>query len=128
MLSENKNYEKKADKGKLRYDLIPPEILEALAEIFTYGFEKYAKPGEKESGWRDVEIERYEAAMIRHYIAWKKGEIKDEESGLEHLKHMLWNAGVMMYLDKIRQDEKDNQDDIVFNFLSFLSEKVLNGS
>lgn len=100
----------KFDKGKLRYDLIPAEILEALAEIFTYGFEKYAKPFSKEkSGWEQVEIERYEAAMMRHYVAWKKGEEVDKESYYHHLKHMLWNAGVIMYLATRKENECEDE-------------------
>lgn len=34
----------KYDEGKLMYNLIPAEVLEALAEIYTYGFNKYAAP------------------------------------------------------------------------------------
>ena len=96
---EQEKYKFKYDQNKLRLDLIPPEIIEALGEIFTYGYKKYAEPkGLKESNWRKVEPERYEAAMIRHYLAWKKGENTDPESGYHHLKHMLWNAGVLVCL------------------------------
>lgn len=92
----------KYDENKLMYHLIPYEILESLAEIFTYGYKKYAND-EKETKWREVEIERYESAMFRHYISWKKGEDYDKESNLHHLKHMLWNISVILYLSIKKQ-------------------------
>ena len=51
----------KNDAGKLRYDLIPWEVLEALAQIFTYGLVDH-----EEESWREVEIERFYAADQRH--------------------------------------------------------------
>ncbi len=105
----------KYDEGKLMYNLIPAEVLEALAEIYTYGFNKYAAPqGKKVPEWDKVEIERYEAALMRHYIAWKKGEELDPESGYHHLKHMLWNAGAIMYLatkKSVKHDDECNCPD-----------------
>ena len=32
----------KLDQGKLQYELIPPELLEATADILTFGAKKYA--------------------------------------------------------------------------------------
>ena len=48
----------KHDKGKLRYDLIPPEALEALVQVYTYGATKYAP-----DNWRNgIEWSRVFAA------------------------------------------------------------------
>lgn len=81
----------KHDDGKLRYDLCPPEWGEALAEVMTGGLAKYT-PG----SWRNVESCRYEAALMRHLTAWRKGEIADAESGLNHLKHVMANAAILL--------------------------------
>lgn len=78
----------KFDKGKLRMDLIPPEAIEAIAEVLTYGADKYAP-----ESWRLVRpfYDRYYAATLRHLIAWRKGERIDPESGITHLRHALCN-------------------------------------
>ena len=72
----------KFDAQKLRYDLMPPETLEAITQVLTYGASKY-----DDNNWKNVETYRYEAAMMRHFEAYRKGEILDEESGFDHLAH-----------------------------------------
>lgn len=85
---------RKADAGKPRFDLIPPGPMLALAEIYEYGTRKY-----EEDSWREVPLKKYEAAGMRHYNAWKRGEKRDPESGKLHLAHLLWNVIAMMELD-----------------------------
>jgi len=84
----------KYDKNKPRLDLIPPESIIGLGEVMTYGAEKYS-PGD----WKNVSIDRYEAALLRHLMAWKQGEELDPETGLNHLKHVLANAAIMVALN-----------------------------
>lgn len=84
----------KHDSGKLRMDLLPAEALLALGEVVTYGAGKYG-----ENNWRGVEAWRYEAALLRHLMAWKMGERQDSESGIHHLKHVLCNAAFLVALD-----------------------------
>lgn len=84
----------KYDGGKLRYDLVPVEVHEALAEVLTYGANKYA-----DNNWQSVESDRYVAALFRHLNAWRKGEQVDEESGYHHLKHALTNVAFLLYKD-----------------------------
>ena len=88
---------KKYDQDKMRLDLLPPEAMNALGEVLTYGANKYGP-----NQWRGIEIERYEAALLRHWLAWKNGEQADAESGLPHLAHMLCNAAFMVALDEHR--------------------------
>ena len=85
---------RKYDDDKLRYDLIPIESLEGLAEVLTYGAKKY-----DDNNWKYVPVHKYEAALWRHYIAWKKGEKEDNESKLHHLKHCLANISFLLYND-----------------------------
>jgi len=82
----------KHDSDKLRMDLIPVEALEELARVLTYGAAKYA-----ENNWQEVEAKRYEAALLRHYALYKKGETHDSESDILHLSHMLANVAFLLY-------------------------------
>ena len=77
----------KHDKGKLRLELIPPEAIEMLGEIYTYGAQKYG-----EGNWtKGFQPGRLIAAARRHDIALAKGEINDPDSGLPHAAHAAWN-------------------------------------
>ena len=78
----------KQDAGKPRLSLVPSQIIWDIAEIRQFGNEKYHDP----DNWRTVELERYIDALYRHFLRFlddPKG--KDEESGLEHYKHMACN-------------------------------------
>ena len=73
----------KHDEGKARYDLIPPEIEEAIAMVLSFGAAKYGERNwEKGMRWG-----RPYAAMRRHMAAWWKGEERDAESGMPHTWH-----------------------------------------
>lgn len=73
----------KADQGKIRMDLIPPEMLMAIGTVITYGANKYA-----ERDWEDgMEWNRFYAAALRHMNAWQSGEEIDPESGYPHMWH-----------------------------------------
>lgn len=74
----------KYDQGKVQWDLFPPEALEEIGKVLTYGAKKYAP-----DNWRHVEgwKRRYFAALMRHMWAYWKGEKTDEETGLSHLAH-----------------------------------------
>lgn len=76
----------KFDGDKLRYELVPVEVMEELAKVLTYGAKKYSA-----NSWQNVEPfeDRYYAAAMRHLIAWRKGELIDPESELDHLSHAL---------------------------------------
>jgi len=97
----------KHDKGKLRYDLIPPKIWEALAEVFTYGAVKYG-----ENNWRECDNpQRFIAALYRHLIAWQKGEIYDAESGIHHLAHAMVNVAFLLELEGKPLRKQEVQDE-----------------
>ena len=85
----------KFDNGKLLYSLIPPETLQALAEVLTYGANKYAP-----NNWQLVENgeTRYLDALFRHLEAFRSGETHDPESGLHHLAHVLTNVAFLHYI------------------------------
>jgi hypothetical protein len=71
----------KNDNGKLRMDLIPYEVEEALATVLTHGAQKYG-----DNNWREgINYSRIYGAMRRHLLAWRKGEKIDKDSNLPHI-------------------------------------------
>jgi hypothetical protein len=77
---------RKFDGGKLEYGLVPPLALKSLAEVLTFGAQKYER-----DNWQKVpdSKRRYFDALQRHVWAWKEGEKFDTESGLHHLAHAM---------------------------------------
>ena len=93
---------KKYDQGKLRWDLLPLDVVEKLVEIYEFGANKY-----EENSWRTIEngYKRCRAALFRHLTAYDKGERLDPESGKSHLAHAAWNALSMVYFAEREHDE-----------------------
>lgn len=87
----------KYDDMKLRFDLVPFEAIEQLAAVLTFGALKY----EPES-WQEVPdaINRYRAALLRHYSAYVQGEDYDPDSGLHHVAHMMACIAFITTLEK----------------------------
>ncbi len=74
--------------GKPRFDLLPPEALTALADLYGKGGEKYA-----ERNWeRGMAWCKCFASMARHSWAWMRGEDTDPETGAHHMIAVAWNA------------------------------------
>lgn len=93
----------KFDKGKLRMDLLPPDVLEALAQILTDGAVKYgAYNWSKGMAWS-----RPYAALMRHLLAWWGGQDTDPESGHSHLWHVLTNAAFLVAYEQRGIGEDD---------------------
>ena len=88
--------EAKADSGKPRPTLVPVSLVEAVTAIREYGCKKYHDP----ENWRKVEPERYKDAAYRHWLAYLKGEERDEESGLPHLWHLACNVAFLIDMEK----------------------------
>lgn len=73
----------KYDADKARYDLIPPEVEEAIAKVLTFGAGKYG-----ERNWElGMRWGRPYAALRRHMAAWWSGEDADPETGMPHTWH-----------------------------------------
>jgi hypothetical protein len=74
---------RKDDRDKARYDLIPPEAIEALALVLTYGAAKYG-----DRNWElGMPWGRVFGAAMRHLWAWWGGQHKDPETSMSHLWH-----------------------------------------
>ena len=89
----------KADNGKPKLSLVPPEIIRDIAIVREYGNNKYPEGGK--DNWKQVEPIRYKDALFRHLLAYledPKG--VDEESGLPHLWHLACNVAFLCELEK----------------------------
>jgi hypothetical protein len=86
----------KKDAGKLMWDLLPIESIEAIVRVMTFGARKY-----RPKGWQEVPdaTNRYYAALMRHLCAWRKGETIDPESKMPHLWHALTNLTFMVWFE-----------------------------
>lgn len=94
------------NEGKTRYDLVPPDAFELLAQVYTIGAQKYAaRNWEQGFNW----MECY-ASLMRHTQAWARGEDLDvgpngefgpypeqpdihmRWTGLPHMALASWNS------------------------------------
>lgn len=93
---------RKDDAGKLRYDLLPWDVLEQVVKVLTFGAKKY-----DDNNWKFVPDAktRYEAAMLRHFSSYKQGEYNDKETNLPHLAHALTCLMFRLWFD-LEEKEK----------------------
>lgn len=73
------------DTGKLRYDLIPINMLDRLAGLYTRGIEKYWENNWQQARWR-IAIERFKQSAWRHFIKWQQWEYDED-----HAIAVAWN-------------------------------------
>ena len=94
------NQSAKADAGKPILSLVPTEIIYEIEKVRSYGNKKYHSP----DSWKDVEIERYHQALLRHTLAvWDDIQARDEESGLLHLSHIATNVAFILEMMKDKE-------------------------
>ena len=91
------NQKAKADDGKPELDLVPWQIVFDIEEVRRYGNKKDGDP----ENWRTVELRRYVNALLRHTLAFVEDYgSRDEESGIEHYKHMACNMAFICEMMK----------------------------
>lgn len=75
--------------NQLPYDLVPfIEIAEAYSRVAEFGAQKY-DAWNWSKGLGRVQII---CSLLRHTWAYMRGEDRDQDSGLLHTDHILWNA------------------------------------
>jgi len=95
---------RKDDQGKLRTDLLPPDVLEAMAQILTDGADRYG-----DRNWEQgMKWSRPYGALLRHILSWWQGEDTDPDSGRPHLWHALCCVSFLVAYEqrKIGQDDR----------------------
>lgn len=85
---------RKDDQGKLRWELLPLDLIEKIVDVYTHGAERYGA-----NTWQNLSngYQRFKAALLRHLVEHEKGNKIDADSGREHLAHVAWNAIAMLY-------------------------------
>lgn len=86
----------KSKKG-IKYDEKKPELafllksfpnaLKGVANQNSFGAAKY-----EPLNWKNVEPERYENALVRHFVQYLESPESIDESGENHLAAVIWNA------------------------------------
>ncbi len=98
------------DSGKPRYDLIPPEFMDALAAHYAAGATKYA-----DRNWeRGMSYGKCFRALMSHAWKWWAGEKYDVDPKMPNYKahHMIavaWNA-IACYTYETRKIGKDDRN------------------
>ena len=93
----------KFDTGKPKMELLPAEATIAIAEVFTYGAEKYGEHNFKEG----LSYGRLLGALLRHTFAFIKGEDTDPETGKSHIAHAGCCCMMLLYMIENRSDLDD---------------------
>ena len=104
IINDIKNQQAKADAGKPILSLVPAEIIYEIEKVRSYGVKKYKNP----DNWKNVELERYHEALLRHTLAvWDDIGARDEESGLLHLSHIATNIAFILEMLKEKESDAD---------------------
>jgi len=110
----NQSSGKKNDQGKLRYDLVPPAVLEALAGVYTLGAGKYG-----DYNWLGgLAWSRVYAATMRHLQAWWSGETHAEDDGQHHLAAAMWGLATLMEYERLGFSHMDDRNEMHLHKLS----------
>ena len=97
----------KNDDGKLRYDLIPPIPLAALAHVYTMGAGKYS-----DHNWRrGMAWSRVIGAMMRHIEAFRQGTSIDPKDGQHVLGSVAWCALALIEYERTHPELDDRMLD-----------------
>ena len=91
---------KKFDTGKPRISLVDPKFILGVADILTFGAEKYGANNWKTA--KDIDTFRFKDAALRHLLSYLDGELIDTESGKPHLHHAACNLMFLDYFDRRR--------------------------
>ena len=103
VIKDIKNQSAKADSGKPNLSLVPKQIIYEIEKVRAFGSKKYKDP----DNWKNVELERYHQALLRHTLAmWNDVQAKDNESGLLHLSHMATNIAFILELMNDKENVK----------------------
>jgi len=94
----------KLDAGKVRHELLPPDAINEVARVFTFGAQKYAdRNWEKGMDWG-----RVYGATHRHLSAFWSGESHDAESAVLHTAAAGFGALVLTAY-QLRSAGKDDR-------------------
>lgn len=105
---------KKYDTGKSMVGTLCrvfPRALLGVGKCIEFGTHKYPKP----DNWKLVDgaYTRYQDSLMRHYLKFLAGEMRDSETNLLHLAHMAWNC--LAVLELYLMEHKEEFDGEIFS-------------
>lgn len=95
----------KHDDGKIRYELLPPELLEEVSKVLTFGAKKYSS-----RNWElGIEWSRVYGALQRHLWTWWDGnkDDLDDETKYSHLAHAACCIAFLLTFEKRKIGDDD---------------------
>lgn len=95
-------------KPKLSYVMDFPEAISMMSDVSEFGAKKYARNNWKK-GLAHSEIVD---SLLRHLALYNSGEILDEDSGLPHLGHIVWNSMALAEMTNLHPEMNDLHEGI----------------
>lgn len=83
---------------KTKWSLLDLDALEEVVKAAMFG---NSKPGRTAGDWKNIP-DKFEYAfdkIMRHLAERKRGKLKDDESGLNPLAHLIFDALIALYGD-----------------------------
>lgn len=97
---------KKFDNDKPTFHLLEWDFLAEVNKVLELGAKKYGT-----YNWqKGLKYTRTFNAIIRHMIAFRKGEDKDPETGLSHLAHITCNCMFLFWFQKNKHECDDRRE------------------
>lgn len=97
----------KFDENKTDWAILPFGAIEEIIKVLKFGENKYARGNFADNG--GLNYSRLINALMRHTIAFARGEDKDPETGLSHMAHA--GCCVIFLLHYITQKDKFSTND-----------------
>ena len=97
----------KFDDDKVDWMILPYDALEEIVKVMEFGAKKYAR-GNFASG-EGLEYTRVLNSLMRHILAFSRGEDLDPETGISHMAHAGCN--ILFLLHYIKNPEKFKNND-----------------
>ena len=92
--------------GKVQPGRVSPYLQLGAAEVMTWASQKYPDKPNGESNWQQgLDFQGIINCLDRHWLDFKLGIDKDEDSCLHSLKHMACNLGFLMHFIATGQDK-----------------------
>jgi hypothetical protein len=88
-----------------RFDLIPPDPMWQLAEVYGLGAKKY----EDDNWLKGYRWRLSIGALLRHVFMFLRGEYTDAESGKPHLAHAMFHCCALMEFHRLGRGTDDRQ-------------------
>lgn len=100
---------KRDNLGKIDFTLIPLDAEEEEALVWMSGEQKYGRSN-WEKLWGDQTLEVVMQSLLRHANALRRGEVRDQETGLQHAAHIRCNAAMLIRYFNLKEtrDAKQN--------------------